>query len=149
MNSSNINDATDVVIATFRKIDVAIQKSSLPSTICPALVNRDMTKQEPQTKFGGQKQCFRQSTIFVMVAESEEALANGVANIIGVEIFRVINDFRQVALLSDQQRLPHVRVSVITNTRSTVEIYLCLTRAPKPFTKTLLCRKFSVLCVPF
>ena len=42
---------------------------------------------------------------FVMVAESEEALANGVANITSeLKSSNAINDFRQVALLSDSTK---------------------------------------------
>ena len=42
---------------------------------------------------------------FVMVAESEEALANGVANITSeLKSSDLINDFRQVALLSDSTK---------------------------------------------
>ena len=110
-----------------------------------------MTRQEHPNQIWRPRAMFSVHTpFFVMVAESEEALANGVANITSeLKSSDLINDFRQVALLSDSTKLPHVQVSVITNARSIKMVYLCLTLVRKPFTKTLPCRRFSVLCVPF
>ena len=104
----DINDATDVVIATLSENRRSHPKivAAVNDYVRSLIDSRYDEARAPKPDLEAKSNVSGNHTpFFVIVAESEEALANGVANItFELKSSGVINDLRQVALLSDSTK---------------------------------------------
>jgi DNA helicase-2/ATP-dependent DNA helicase PcrA len=104
----NVNEDTDVVIATLSENRRSHPKivAAVNNYVRALIDSRYDEARAPKPDLEAKSDVSGNHTpFFVIVAESEEALANGVANItLELKSSGVINDLRQVALLSDSTK---------------------------------------------